>query len=392
MHGSALVLTLCTTSLLLHTVLPPRDAVAGYACEQNASATPLQYRFNGFATLVCVVWLGYLLDAAELVEAAALAKEFWPALATACGLGLALSAFLYARGRGRKVDKGTSCRTVSGPRSAAARSSIDFEARSFLEHFYCGLEWNPRVLGVDVKMVNYLVGAVVLACNALSALALHVEIRGDGSASNAMCVYISCVLFFVGEYMWYEHVHVYTYDIFRERTGAKMCWGCFCFYPFFYCVGVWPLVDSASDISRSAALACGALYAAGWCLTRGANLQKWAWRTRSARGAATLATTLFSGLVRSVAVPGSNGRLLCTGFWGLARHVNYCGEIVQGVALALPGWLATGSLLPWLYPIYYVLLFVPRQIDDDKSCAEKYGEVWSTYTALVPYRIVPGVY
>jgi delta14-sterol reductase len=26
-------------------------------------------------------------------------------------------------------------------------------------------------------------------------------------------------------------------------------------------------------------------------------------------------------------VPGT--RLLCSGFWGLARHVNYCGEIVQ---------------------------------------------------------------
>ena len=33
-------------------------------------------------------------------------------------------------------------------------------------------------------------------------------------------------------------------------------------------------------------------------------------------------------------VPGSGGRLLCSGWWGLSRHVNYCGEIVQAVALA----------------------------------------------------------
>ena len=60
-------------------------------------------------------------------------------------------------------------------------------------------------------------------------------------------------------------------------------------------------------------------------------------------------------------VPGSND-LLCGGWWGYSRHVNYFGEIVQAVALALPGWLATGSVLPWLYPLYYVALFIPRQL------------------------------
>ena len=72
------------------------------------------------------------------------------------------------------------------------------------------------------------------------------------------------------------------------------------------------------------------------------------------------------------AVPGSNGRLLCSGWWGLSRHINYFGEIMQGVALALPGYVTTGSLVPWLYPLYYVALFVPRQIEDDEACELKY--------------------
>jgi hypothetical protein len=64
-----------------------------------------------------------------------------------------------------------------------------------------------------------------------------------------------------------------------------------------------------------------------------------------------------------------------------------------GVALALPGWLATGSLVPWLYPLYYVALFVPRQIDDDSKCLQKYGrDVWGEYVRRVPSRIVPFVY
>lgn len=92
-------------------------------------------------------------------------------------------------------------------------------------------------------------------------------------------------------------------------------------------------------------------------------------------------------------VPGSRGRLLASGFWGVSRHVNYLGEVLQAVALALPGWFATGSVLPWAYPAYYVALFVPRALDDDAQCAAKYGAaVWGAYTRAVPWRIVPGVW
>jgi delta14-sterol reductase len=72
--------------------------------------------------------------------------------------------------------------------------------------------------------------------------------------------------------------------------------------------------------------------------------------------------------------------------------VNYFGEIVQGVALALPGWLVSGELLPWLYPLYYVALFILRQAEDDEACAMKYGAAWGRYCAIVPHRIVPGLF
>jgi len=77
-------------------------------------------------------------------------------------------------------------------------------------------------------------------------------------------------------------------------------------------------------------------------------------------------------------IPGTH--ILCSGFWGWSRHINYMGEIiqvtfpcqhchplscprVQGFALALPGVLATGSLLPLAYPLYYIALMVPRQFE-----------------------------
>ena len=39
--------------------------------------------------------------------------------------------------------------------------------------------------------------------------------------------------------------------------------------------------------------------------------------------------TCFFGLVKQRTVDGTNGRVLCSGFWGMSRHVNYLGEIVQ---------------------------------------------------------------
>jgi delta14-sterol reductase len=63
--------------------------------------------------------------------------------------------------------------------------------------------------------------------------------------------------------------------------------------------------------------------------------------------------------------------------------------MATGLALALG---RPGSLGVWLYPLYYVALLVPRQLDDDRRCAAKYGALWDAYVKRVPYRIVPGVY
>jgi len=405
-RGDVLLCCLFGATLALHIVLPPWTAVPGYACDCSTKKV-LRYRFNGFATLVYMLIGCALLVRWDIVSPSALAKGYWAALRTACGLGLGLSAFLYVRGKARlargAVDRGATCLTVNGPRSDAAKEHTEFDARSSLAHFYCGIEWNPRVallgVGVDVKMFNYVVGAMGLACNVLSAVALHLEQRGGLEWANlswAMLAYAAPMLWFVSEYLCFENVHVYTYDIFCERTGAKMCWGCWCFYPFFYCVGAWPIVELASedkDIHAATALACVMLFAAGWLTTRGANLQKWLWRSRAGNVEVWKKQAAKKlGIEDWKTVPGSNDRLLCGGWWGYSRHVNYFGEIVQAVALALPGWLATGSVLPWLYPLYYVALFIPRQIDDDQRCLAKYGEVWKTYEKLVPYRIVPGVY
>ena len=60
-----------------------------------------------------------------------------------------------------------------------------------------------------------------------------------------------------------------------------------------------------------------------------------------------------------------------------------------GIALAVGFPM---SIWPWLYPLYYLALLLPRQMDDDKICAAKYGDLWIEYTKKVKHKIVPGLY
>jgi hypothetical protein len=342
--------------------------------------------------LVVAVWAALAYRGSDLAYITA--ANFGASFAVANCLGLAASAGLVY---GWPAEAPHRCLTVDQTQlRGQAAAGVDVMAalpasppRGAGGHFFYGRAFNPQLLGVDVKMGLYTLGAAVLQWNLLSALALGARAPG-GRPTLALGTYAGLLTWFIAEYLLLEAVHLYTYDIMCERVGFKLAWGCFAFYPYFYCAGVWALLAApAADLTAAGCAATVATFLTGWVLTRGANLQKYVFKTRPE------GTAFACGLVPNGTVPGT--RLLCTGFWGLARHVNYLGEIVQAVGLALPASLvgAPPALvgLAWAYPLYYVALFVPRQIDDDEQIQLKYGErAFAEYTRRVPYRIVPGVW
>ena len=89
----------------------------------------------------------------------------------------------------------------------------------------------------------------------------------------------------------------------------------------------------------------------------------------------------------------SDGRktLLVGGFWGMSRHSNYLGEILEALGMALAiGHFANGWT--WVYFVYLTGFFIVRERIDDGRCASKYGELWTEYRARVRYRLMPGIY
>ena len=394
MEAAALVVGIYALSLGLHVALPARQVV-GYACD-NAGGV-LEYRLNGVVVLLlesAAFW--FLLPKEQQVL---LYDNYGAVVATANVLGLLASYYFvtwpqvpggeepYQRAVTRdQVDKNTGQVKLTAGVTLADKT----KKKPWALVFFLGRDWNPRLRGVDVKMWLYLVGAVGLQCNILSCLAHQREAWG-GHTSTAMLVYVFAFAWFLVEYMLGEEVHLYTYDLFAERIGFKLTWGCLVFYPTFYCVGAFNIASAApgTDLTNVQAILTLVLFFSGWAITRGANMQKFFFRTQPE------CKTFLFGLVRQETIPGT--RILVSGWWGVARHFNYFGEIVQALALAIPGVVVgpAGSYLrfvPLIYPLYYVALFVPRQLDDDALCEDKYKEGWKKYVKLVPYRIIPRVY
>ncbi len=342
--------------LVLSLALPGRW-VDGYVT--GPDGTRLRYRLNGLRVFFVVVGLWAAACANGLLAWDTFWTHRWAMAAGACVLGLLFSAALV----------------LPAPSTG----------KPFLADFYLGRIAQPQWGGgrVDAKMYLYLIGAVLLELNLLSFAAAHVLRYGQAS-NPGVFVHVGLFTFFLCEYLFFEEVHLYTYDFVAERVGFKLGWGCFVFYPFFYAVALWATAELGDpQVSPLLTAAAVLLFFSGWVLSRGANLQKYWFKKDPERKA--------FGVLAPQALTGQGKRVLISGFWGLSRHVNYLGEVLMasGLSLAL-GW--PGVWAVWLYPLYYVALLWPRQWADDARCQEKYGPLWAEYVQRVPYRIIPFVY
>jgi hypothetical protein len=198
--------------LVLHLALPARNVV-GYV-RDDVTDRLLEYRLNGPLVLSALVLLWAVMSLTGLLPWDWLYVHRWSGLAGSCVLGLlfSLAVVLSARGTGRP----------------------------FLAELYLGRSQNRQFFNarVDAKMFLYLVGAAMLALNLLSFTAHHILTFGS-SLSPGVLLYCFLFFWFVVDYLVFENVHLYTYDIFAERVGFKLGFGCLTFYPYFYAVGLW---------------------------------------------------------------------------------------------------------------------------------------------------------
>ncbi|HEY0136232.1 MAG TPA: ergosterol biosynthesis protein, partial [Nannocystis sp.] len=277
------LLALYTLVFVLHLIVPGRW-VTGYVHHEHTGVR-LRYRLNGLRVMAIMVALYFLASATGMIAWDYLYLHRWENLATACVVGLAFTAAIVL--------------------PAPPRGSL-------LADLYLGRRENPQLLGghVDAKMFLYLIGAVMLELNLLSFAAHHVMLYPT-DPSPGVFLHVGLFSFFLCEYLYFEEVHLYTYDFLAERLGFKLGWGCLTFYGFFYAVGLWSLADAPNPHTPTALLvACALLFFTGWALARGANMQKYFFKRDPARAA--------FGLIVPEAIEQDGRRLLVNGFWGLS--------------------------------------------------------------------------
>ncbi len=339
----------------LYYVLPGRW-ITGYV-RHSKTGELLRYRLNGILVLISCTILWFFLGFLNWVPYDWLYTVRWYSLTGAAVFGILFSVLIV----------------IPFPSTG----------KSWLAEMYFGRLENPQLQNgrIDAKVWLYLIGAVMLQLNVLSFVAHHYLKSGNFNPGILLCGFM--LTWFVWDYLIFERVHLYTYDFFAERVGFKLGWGCLTFYPYFYLIALWVAVDLPSPHTPVWLLFCYALiFFSGWILARGANMQKYFFKTKPDKK--------FLG-IKPETISDGNKALLVNGFWGISRHINYMGEILMATGIALSvGY--PGIIWVWLYPLYYFLLLIPRQMDDDKRCSSKYGDLWKIYTEKVKYRIIPYLY
>ena len=184
----------------VHIMLPART-MGGYVADDDGK--PLRYRLNALLAFYVCIGGAVLMHLAvpDYFDLTFIAKRQAHMLISANVIGLAGSVALYKRGLRAKRTFALRCRTVDG---AQGSDLPEVRARGVCADIYFGLEFNPRIGSVDLKMLLYLLGAVVLGLNVASAAAWQYETAG--CISRGMCAYAFMFALFLSEYTFFEEV------------------------------------------------------------------------------------------------------------------------------------------------------------------------------------------
>lgn len=325
------------------------------AGEADSAGTSDRYKFNGLALFLAVASACGLAQFLGWFSLSVLQTHFMALFVVANGFAFTLTAWLYLRAR--------------WSRDASQSPGI-------LRGAFFGLELNPTLCGVDLKLFSYRPSLIGLALfNASFAVRQYED---HGGLTLAMALYQAFTFLYVFNYFQFEHGMVHTWDIVSERFGWMLIWGDYVLVPFTYCLAGWWLVDATEPLSPLAAAGLVTLFCFGFWLFRGANEQKHRFRTDAG-------AKIWGRPAQSL-----DGRLLISGFWGLGRHLNYTGEILVYIAFTLTTGFS--SWVPYLLPTWLAGLLFHRARRDDRHCRAKYGDLWERYRQHSRFSMVPFVY
>lgn len=259
---------------------------------------------------------------------------------------------------------------------------------SVIYDFFIGRELNPRIGTLDLKYLSELrpglTGWAVLNLGMATKQYLNRKaaagVRGRGSISSSMLL----VVLFQGLYVWdaqyQEKAILTTMDITTDGFGFMLAFGSLSWVPFIYSLQARYLVDYDPKLSAISIAGIAALHFLGFYIFRASNSQKDAFRRDP--NSPEVAHLNYLQTKRGT-------RLLTSGWWGMARKINYTGDWLVTLSWCL--LCGFESPVPYFQALYFAILLIHRAIRDDIECKKKYGDDWDEYKKQVPYMFIPYV-
>lgn len=333
----------------------------------------LSYKINGHATfwVVVAIVIGLQLPLNEYLY-----RYYEPLALCDIVLSILLATYVYVGSYWK--DEMTGGNRVLSHTGNSGHPSYDF---------FMGRELNPRnTVNLFGKRLSFdwkefcelrpgLIGWMLLnyAC-------LQEQYYRTGSVSGSMVLLNIFHAIYVWDALYQERAILSTMDITTDGFGFMLVFGDLTWVPFTYNLPARYLVHHDPHLSIPVLLIIMTIYGLGYFIFRSSNLQKDIFRNDPTDVRVSHLTYL----------PTKRGtRLLTSGWWGMARKINYTGDYLMGLTYSL--LCGVQSIVPYYYAIYFAILLIHRSIRDDVLCQEKYGDDWQEYKRLVPYRFIPGV-
>ncbi|HET6581838.1 MAG TPA: hypothetical protein VFG69_00300 [Nannocystaceae bacterium] len=342
---------------VLYVVLPGR-VMQGWPTEHGERA---EYRINGllaFGISAALLVGGIALD---LVSPRAVLAQLGPLLTIATLFAIFAAVLTQLAGRRRAHLERTTGHTIYD--------------------FYMGAILNPKIGRHDLKFFfESRIGRGTWGAFAILLPAAELEIHG--SLSTAMLVVSLCQLFYILDFFVFEPLLLSMIDIIEENLGFMLWFAFLVWMPFNFTLQQQYVLAAHPSLPTLAAIALVLVNFAGYFVFRDSNLQKQRFRRDPSRpvwGKPPVAMDTARGT-----------KLLMSGWWGLARHANYLGDLTMAAAWCLA--CGFGSVVPYFYFLYFAPLLLNRERRDHAMCRRKYGADWDRYCEKVRYRIVPFVY
>ncbi|KAJ3175618.1 hypothetical protein HDU87_006116 [Geranomyces variabilis] len=356
----------------LHGFLPGNYKLGGPLPAPAPPGSRLEYKINALSCMVASYLALYALFAAcGTAPFLWVADNMLPLAVASSTIALVYSALLYT----------LSHRVPADPRDPGPLLAAGGNSGYPYYDFWMGRELNPRLGGwFDLKYFCELrpgiIGWTVL--NVCLAVKQH---QNFGRLSEGMVLVMLFQGYYAFDALYNEEAILTTMDITTDGFGMMLCFGDLVWVPFTYSLQALYLAHNHTTLSGGAMLLIALLELFGIYIFRSANSEKDKFRTNPDHP--DVAHLEYIDTARGT-------RLLTSGWWGLARHVNYFGDWL----MALSWCLTTGfnSPIPYFYAVYFAILLMHREMRDETVCRVKYGADWDRYRAAVPYRFIPGVW